>query len=210
MYGGANTKQNPEATAQQSAYKDATIARQQQQLNNYQSQPVKPKWESLLGTNGQLQQQFQVKNHLNQDYLGRLRQEGLRDPAQQSQWRMLMQQQIGMDRLASNGGLRSGAGERLGRQGALQGLLAQQRVRQQGLDYDIADNQNRLGALQNLGQQELAAADFSRNIQEGNINRTLQETTQKRFADLESYREQMQAWAAERTADATPSGGGKK
>jgi len=140
---------------------------------------------------------------------------------------MLMQQQIGrqasqananaqnqtnfaMDRLASNGGLRSGAGERLGRQGALQGLLAQQRVRQQGLDYDIADNQNRLGALQNLGQQELAAADFSRNIQEGNINRTLQETTQKRFADLESYREQMQAWAAERTADATPSGGGKK
>jgi hypothetical protein len=127
------------------------------------------------------------------------------------QGQMAGQQQQALDRMAMSGGVSAGARERMMNQGVGQGLQAQQNIFSNRLGADFADEQNRQGSLQNLGQAEQAAGAFQGNIDSQNIGSAKSELFQKRAFDTNVYNEQMRAWAAERTAAATPSsGGGKK
>ena len=206
-----------------------------QDLKNL-DRPDRPAWESMLGDDGLMKTPYQLgEGGLQTDYLGKMREQALRDPGEASQWRQLMgqrldqqmaqrgdqlaQQQAGqqaqaMNRLAMTGGLRGGAGERMGQQAATQGLLAQQRLAREGmgqrLGLDIQDEQNRLKGLSQLQAAELGTAGFRRGTQQYNIDKALQDVLQKRAADMSAYKEQMGAWGAEKTAAATPSGGGGK
>lgn len=198
--------------------------------------PDRPAWESLLGQDGLMKEQYQLgAGGMQTGFLDRMRDQALRDPGQQSQWRQLAGQQLdqrqaaqgdqlarqqagqqsqAMNRLAMTGGLRGGAGERMAGAGANNALLEQQRLARQGnqqrLGLDVQDEQNRLQGLSQLGNAEMQVGGFNRDTQKYNIDKALQDTLQKRASDLNFYNEDMRAWAAERTAQATPSGGGKK
>lgn len=183
--------------------------------------PLRPKWESMIDpSTGLLREPYQLTDAYNTGALEQLREEGLRDPGEASRWRQLQDAQIAnvgaqaqgqtqaaMNQLAMRGGLRSGAAERLAGRGAQNALTAQQQARQ---GADIADERMRLQGLGSLNQAELQAAQQAQGIQGKNIDAALQDTLQKRYADLEAYKEQLRAWGSEKAAAATPSGGGKK
>ena len=119
-----------------------------------------------------------------------------------------------MNRLAMNGGLRGGAGERMAGRLADQGLLAQQQnaraANGQRLDISAQDEQNRLSNLANLGTAELQVAGHNRAGEQFNIGNTIADINARRQFDQNNYNQDMQAWAARKTAEATPSGGGGK
>ena len=196
------------------------------QAQKYAGRPDRPEWESLIDPNtGLLQSQLMLDNQYNQDALNQLRQEGLRGPGEASAWRGLMDQRLtqqagqasagaqaatqnAMSGLAMRGGLRAGTAERLAARGADQAVEAQQRIFGQGLNLDIQDEQQRLASLGALNQAELQAGQFGQGVQQFNIQQALNENLQKRAEQINAYNEQMRAWASERTAQATPSGGG--
>ena len=235
MYGGNNPKGAPmvgtEEWEQQEARKRANelAAKEHAQAMKNVGRPDRPEWDSLLGADGLMQDQYQITNQLNQGFLEQMRADNLRQPGQQSQWRQLMEQNVQrqageaganvqsqaanqMSNLAMlGGGLRAGAAERLAGQSATQAAQAQQGVLGQRLNLDIQDEQMRQQGLMNLGQAEMGAAQYQTGIQQQNIGNALNEVLQKRAENVNAYNEQMRAWAAERTAAATPSsGGGKK
>lgn len=189
--------------------------------------PDRPVWESLLGSDGLMQDQYQVKDAYNTGALEQMRTDYLRDPGEASAWRGmqgdLLNVQAGqansqaqqdmrsaMNQMASRGGLRSGASERLAGRTADNATLARQGIMGQRMNLDLQDEQMRMQGLNTLNQAEMGAATNAQKVQEYNINAALQDTTQKRYADLEAYKEQMSAWGAQKTAEATPSGGGGK
>lgn len=196
-------------------------------LNKYAGRPDRPAWESLLGSDGLMQQPYQLQNSFNTGALDQMRSDLLRQPGEQSQWRMLQGQQLerdaaraasqaqgavsqGMNQLAMRGGLRSGAGERMASQGARNASLARQGVLGNRLRLDIADEQQRMQGLGALNQAEMGAAQNAQGVDKYNIDKALFDTMQKRYADMNAYNEEMRAWASEKTAQATPSGGGGK
>lgn len=198
--------------------------------------PDRPEWESQLGKDGLLKGNLQLDSGgLQTGFLDRMRTEGLRDPGSQSAWGALANQQIdrqqlsqrdqlgrqqagqmgqAINNLAMQGGIRGSAGERMAGRMANQGLMQQQQMARQAgdqrMNVSMQDEQNRLRNLSNLGQAEMGVAGFNQGTQKYNIGNALQENLAKRAADVNFYNEDMRAWAAERTAAATPSGGGGK
>lgn len=189
--------------------------------------PDRPEWDSLLGEDGLMQDQYQDQTQLDPRYLEQMRTDALRQPGEQSQWRQLMEQKVqgqagqamargqgqsqaAMSNLAMRGGLRGGTAERMAQSGAQQGLQAGQGVLGQRLGLDIADEEMRGKQLGALGQAEMGASQFERGGNQYNVQTALNENLQKRAESVNAYNEQMRAWAAERTAQATPSGGGGK
>jgi hypothetical protein len=189
--------------------------------------PDRPEWDSLLGDDGLMQSQYQLGNNLNTGYLEQMRKDGLRDPGTQSRWRQLMEQKVQgmagdasagaqaqtrnqMSNLAMMGGLRGGAAERLASSGARRATMAQQDIMGQRLGLDLQDEQMRNQQLAQLGNAEMGAAQFQRQGDQFNVQTALNENLQKRAEAINAYNEQMRAWAAEKTAAATPSGGGGK
>jgi len=196
-------------------------------FEKYGSMPDAPEFESIRNADGSLQNQYVLGNNLNTDYLDMMRQEGLRQPGEQSTWRQLQQQQINrqagdvqaqtaqaqaqqMDQLAMRGGVNSGAASLLAQDGMRQSLQNQQNVFGQGLQANLADEQNRLNSLNSLGQAELNTAQFNQNVDQYNIQNTLGDISQERAFDSNVFDQNMNAWASIKTADAAPSGGGKK
>lgn len=203
--------------------KDAQTRQQIKDLGR----PDRPEWESLLGADGRMQEQYQQTNNLNTGYLDQMREDGLRKPGEQSQWRGLMEQQIqnragqaaagaqaqtqnAMSNLAMQGGLRGGAAERMASSGARNAAQAKQGVLGQRLQLDIQDETMRGQQLANLGNAEMGAAQMQNQTDQFNIQNSLNENLQYRADNVNAYNEQMRAWAAEKTAAATPSSGGKK
>ena len=157
-----------------------------------------------------------------------MRSEFSRGPGEQSEFRQLQGQQLNrdaataaanvgtqtqtsLDNLASRGGLRAGASERLMGRSNRDANTARQQVLGNRLNLDLQDEQTRLSGLQGLNTANLQAAQQQQGVQQYNIQNALTDTTQKRYADLEAYREQLQAHSAQKVADATPSSsGGKK
>lgn len=187
--------------------------------------PRRPVWDSLLNQQGVLQNQYQLQDTLDTGFLDQMRADALRGPGEQSAWRQLMEQnvqrqageamasgqaqtQAALSNLAMRGGVGSGTAERVAAQGAQAGLQAGQNVLGQRLQLDIQDEANRMQGLRDLGQAEMGAAQFQQGTQQFNIQNALNEVLQRRAADINTYNEQMRAWAAERTARATPSSGG--
>lgn len=172
--------------------------------------------------------QYNLQSQIDTRFLDKMRTEGLRDPGTQSVWRQLMgnklisdaasqmsqvqkQNQMNMNTAAMRGGFGRGAMERMGQRANLNALQASQGVMRQKYGLDVQDETNRLGQLQNLGQAESAVGAAKTGVEEFNIRNRLNELMQQRAMDVNKYNERMRAWAAERTAAATPSsGGGKK
>jgi hypothetical protein len=115
--------------------------------------------------------------------------------------------------LAQRGGLSSGSRERMAKSAARDALMAQQNARRQGMvdrtNLDIQNDQTQLGLTKDLvgyDQQNAQLAgqnrDYSTNVNDKNISRTFDEQAQQRQFDMEQYKSKMQAWGAEKTADA--------
>ena len=184
------------------------------------ARPDRPAFESIRGSNGLLQPQYQLQSQLDPRAMEAARTEGLRPAGQESPWAAIAkqqqmdaltrQQQSGLstakNQLAMSGGLRTGAAERLAAQSMRGGLAARQDV---GSQIKMQDEQNRQRWLQNLPGMEINQANTLQGVDQFNISNTMQDITQKRLSDIAAYQEQMRAWAAERTAKATPSGGKK-
>jgi len=220
---GDNNKQQQYQLIDPQQYQDMM-----KDVKKYAGRPDRPEFESMLGPEGMIKEQYQLQNNLDPRYLEQMRQDGLRQPGEQSQWRKLMEQKVqgqagqamanaqgqtsnAMSNMAMKGGLRGGAAERMAGRGAQQALQAGQGVLGQRLGLDIADEQMRGQQLGALGQAEMGAAGFQRAGDQFNIQNSLNDVLQKRASDINAYNEEMRAWAAERTAASTPSsGGGKK
>ena len=128
------------------------------------------------------------------------------------------------NRLAQSGGVSGGARERLARQGAQAGFIQRQGVERQGaldrLGIRSQDEQNRMAGLQSLQGMQNQQADIqfknqqqAANNMQFNVGSRQKEQEAKRLFDANKYNQQMQAWAANKSADAqarAAGGGGKK
>lgn len=175
--------------------------------------PILRDFDSQLGAGGAIKDVYQLKNTLNTQGLEAMRGEALRNPGQMSRWAEMAkadaanqaaQQQAGQlaqakSGLAMQGGLRSGARERLAQQGQLAGLQARQNANMQ---VNMQDEQNRQKWLAMLPQQELAAAQYSSTLEDKNVGRALEELRQGRAFDATRYSEAMKAWAADKSSAA--------
>lgn len=168
---------------------------------------------------GQLKEPYQLKTQADKRGLEALRGEALRTGP--SAWRS-MEEAAQKDALAKSsagqlaqarnqmamqGGLRGGSAERLAAQGMNQNLAGGQNISR---NLAIADEQKRMQAVGQLPTAEINQATFDRGTSTYNIDKSLSEVLQKRASDINQYNQQMSAWGAERTAAATPSGGGGK
>lgn len=121
--------------------------------------------------------------------------------------------------LAMRGGASSGARERALRNADTDAMYGRQKVGAQGSmtrsALGMKDEENRLGMLGNFSKGEADIARFNTEAgaksSEFNILNSLRDREGKNAYDLETYKEQMQKWAAEKQAAATAqSGGGGK
>lgn len=110
-----------------------------------------------------------------------------------------------MSQLARMGGVGGGARTSLARSGARDALMAQQGVNQQGAASRYAINdQDTQRKQQLLGQ----TADVERAGDVQNLNTTMANLSAKAQFDANRYNQQMSAWAAKQSADATRAAGG--
>lgn len=232
MYSTQNQNQQPgswDEYSQQLAQQNLQLQKEAAQVKaENAARPDAVEFNSMIDPEtGLLGENLQLGNNLDMGALDKMRQGAYRDPGQASMWRQLQQKKLegqagqaaagaqaqtqnAMSNLAMRGGLRGGSAERMAGQGAQQANMAQQGVLGRGVDLDIADEQNRMGQLGAVNQGNLQAAQFERAGDQFNIQGALNETLQNRASDINSYNEQMRAWSAEKTAAATPSGGGGK
>lgn len=116
---------------------------------------------------------------------------------------------MAQSQLARTGGISSGARARAAQQGAKDALMAQQGVSRQGItqraDIGMQDAARR---QQLLGQ----VTDAEKQAQAANVGATMGDVTQKSAFDLSSYKDQMAAYGAKKSAEAqaAAAGGGKK
>jgi hypothetical protein len=122
----------------------------------------------------------------------------------------------GNQNLASHGGLSQGAAALAARSSARDMLAARQNVglanQQNKLGIATTDEGNRVAQLGNLANTEQQIGTYNNTLQdkqaEFNINNMLAEQQGKRAYNDNTYNQQMQAWAAAKTADATAKAGG--
>lgn len=179
--------------------------------------PLAPAFNTILDpTTGLLRDQYNVKGNIDTRGMEALRTEALRTGP--SAWRTLnenleanklaqmqgSQLSQAKNALAGTRGLSSGAGERLATQNALTGLMGRQNLSSQ---MAIADENKRMAALNALPGQELNLSQFNRGTEAANIAGATSEIGAKRQQENDQYMKQMEAWAAERVAAATPKGG---
>lgn len=167
---------------------------------------------------GLLKAPYLLNSTLNGNALNQLRGETLNQGP--SKWSQLQQQIQGDDLaanqasqiaqaqsgLASRGGLRSGASERLAQAGMRQGMMGRQQMQSNLANQDEQNRQTNLRALPGM---ELASAGYNDGTSKYNIEGAKGEMLQRRAFDANQYNESMRAWGAVKTAAATPSSGKK-
>lgn len=175
--------------------------------------PILKNFDSQLTDTGQIKDAYQIKDTLNRDALTASRNEALRDPGTMSKWgtmalsqarnqnaaSMAGQQQQARSSLAMQGGLRSGARERLASQGMQQQLQGNQSALG---SIQMQDEQNRQKWLQMQPGLELQDAQYNTTIQDRNIGRATSELQQGRDYDKYRYGQEMTAWGADKSSDA--------
>lgn len=181
--------------------------------------PIAPAFSSVLGRDGLLREPYQLGDGgYDPRAMDALRTEAFRQGP--STWRTLQQGlqtdalaknqagqfNQGVTRMASTGGISTGARERMMQKSLEQGLTGRQNINS---SLALADEENRQKTLQALPGQELQLAGFKQGTQQYNIDKALGDIFQKRAFDANAYNEQMRAWAAKETAKATPSSGKK-
>lgn len=192
--------------------------------------PVMPQFESPLKYNKSTKQyylpeEYKIQDKLNTQALQQLRSEALRNPTQASAMAQLQYQKqaleeqqarqaalgqamqgigAGQMQLASRGGLRSGAAERLAQMGATNLMKSQQAVGAEGrlarLNVALEDEKNRLAALSAMPGMEAQAAQAQEQIQQLNIAQLAEQHKLQEEKKLAAYQEQMKGWAAGKQA----------
>lgn len=182
---------------------------------------IRPEYQGMTGPDGKLLSEYTITNPLDTRYMDKMRQEGLREAGTDSQWRQLQQQDINrqasgvnanmarqqesaLDQQAMRGGVSGGTAERMAQNSVGQALKAQQNVYGMGLQADMADEQNRLSSLSNLGNAEQQLAQQNIGIQQQNINTLGMNREQQNQFEMNKYKEDMGVEAAKRTAAAAP------
>lgn len=186
--GGAKQR----ADEQQQQYEDQKA----QQIASWNAQIEQgPKFQSLLGANGQLQDAYRLNQASPWLALQNQRQAVEQQAAADSAARQASSGNAqAFSNLAMRGGISSGARERLAQSGTRGLNAARQGVQRAG-------EQNRL-AIQGQGA-EMAAKE-----QMFNIQNSLAEQQNIRNLEQQKYQEKMKALAAQRTADAIEKSGG--
>lgn len=185
-----------------------------------QGRPLAPEFRTVGDANtGLLRSEYNLQNNLNTQVLDQARQEALRDPGTMSRWGQMAltqaqnqnaaqnagQLQQAQNQLAMQGGLRSGARERL----AAQGMQQQLRGNQSALgNIQMQDEQNRQKWMQMMPGMDLQAAQYGSTLQDKNISRALTEVNAGRGMQQQQYNEAMRAWAADKTGQAAARAGG--
>lgn len=175
--------------------------------------PILRDFDSQLTNSGMIKDVYQMQNTMDKRALGAARQEALRDPGTMSRWGQMAltqaqnqnaaqnagQLQQAQNQLAMQGGLRTGARERL----ASQGMQQQLRGNQSALgNIQMQDELNRQKWLQMMPGMELQAAQYDTTIQDRNIGRSLDELRQGRDFDKYRYGQAMTAWGADKSSEA--------
>lgn len=187
---------------------DRYRAQQKASLNSYRSNmvqsarnntlPTDVKFNSPLGPDGQLKSQYQVKDP------GAVQSPWLAQQLQQQSDQQAQQLDAGNKQaqtaaatadsgLARHGGLSSGAAERVGTQAQEQAALGAQGIRSAG-------DQQRLG-MQTADMQN--ERQYQTGLQQTNLQNTLAGVDAQNQFNLGQYQTQMQAYGANKTADAT-------
>lgn len=126
----------------------------------------------------------------------------------------------GIQNLATHGGVSSGARGLAARSSSRDLLMARQNAARAGdtakLNIASTDEGNRVGQLGQLATTEQNLGQYNKTLegkqQEFNIQNMLNEQSQKRAYNDNTYNQQMSTWAANKQAEATArsGGGGKK
>jgi hypothetical protein len=181
------------------------------QAYDQNGRPILKNVESQLGADGMIKSQYQTQNTLDPRAMTAARQEYLRPAGEMSKWgQMAMSQQQNQgaqqragqlaqsqNQLAMQGGLRSGARERLAGQSMVAGQQGQQNALQ---NVQMQDETNRQKWLQMAPDMEMKNAAYGADIQNQNINRSLSEVNAGRGYDLSRYEQAMKGWAAEKSS----------
>lgn len=185
-----------------------------------QGRPMAPQFNTVGDSQtGLLQSPYNIQSQLDMRGVNAVRGEALRDPGTMSKWGQMALSQ-GRDQaaaqaagqtaqarnqLAMQGGLRSGARERL----ASQGMQQQLRSGQSQLgNIQMQDEQNRQKWLGMLPGVDLQTAQYQTGVQDKNISRALTEINAGRAMQQQQYNEGMRAWGADKTAQAAAKAGG--
>lgn len=175
--------------------------------------PILRNFDSQLGSDGMISSQYQLQPTLDRRALESVRTEALRGPGELSRYSQMAltqgqnqnasqvagQTSQAMNNLAMQGGLRTGARERLAQSGMRQNLLGNQSVLQ---NVQMQDELNRQKYLNMLPGMELQTAQYDNALQDKNINRSLTELNQGRDFDKFRYGQAMQAYGADKSSEA--------
>lgn len=195
--------------------------------------PIAPLWTNLLDPKTkQLISEYQLggKGTPYGDILARYREQAFRAPGEKSPEQMILEQRLGeaqasqlggiatdqarnqalaRSALASKRGLSGAAAERLALGSARDASMAAQDVRAAGADKLLGIQSNELQNRQDLFNR---LAGIEQDVQQKNIQGALGEVNAARQKAQEDYQNQMAAWAAGKTGQATilAGRGGKK
>ncbi len=117
---------------------------------------------------------------------------------------------MAQSQLARSGGLRGGASALLARQSQRDLMGANQGVARQGMQQRASIGQQ---DVDRKGQLMSQLGNLETQANQANLGQSTSDITRKAMFDMERYKQQMQAWGAQQSADATRAaggGGGKK
>lgn len=180
--------------------------------------PISPDYESLRGPTGELQGQYKYDPAKSAAF-AKLQEQAMAAPGESPWAKMQMQkqameqqdavaqaakqgataQQQAMSALMRQGGLGSGARTSLAKSSARDAMLAQQNVARQGISQRLGIGESDINR-----QQDLLGRVSSTELegQGKNLQTLMGDVRGKQEFDINKYRDQMQAWGANKTANA--------
>jgi len=190
-----------------------------------------PERPSFLNGSLTMPAELQIQNSYDPSYLNQYA--NYATSTEESPWLQLQRQQIGsdyanrgsqlqqqqaggvnkgMEQLAMRRGLSGGAGERLAASGVGAGMMGQQGLAREREDairqMQIAEQTGKTNAMGQLPGMEIQRAQQEMAPQQYNIGNVLNEREREFGAEMDAYKTQMAAWAAEQQANATGAAGG--
>jgi hypothetical protein len=205
---------------------------------NPDGSPIRPEFQSLLNKDtGLLGEQYQAKDMMDTSGIDAYRKRAL--GTSPSAWADLATQKQGIEeanqrsnlaanagsaaamarnQLASKGGLGRGAATSVGRQSMRDLMMGRQGIASQGatnrLNIGLQDEGDRTKMLSALPGMDLQVGQYKTGVGQWNIQKAMEEKRAKDMADMEAYKQGMQAWAAKQQGEAMRNsgggGGGKK
>lgn len=189
--------------------------------------PLLATWTSMLDDGGALKEQYKITDQGNTQALDKYRAEALRDPATQSAWAKLMNDQISSEQtiqmdagnqaiannragmfsdLAQTGGLGTGARERMMRNAGRESLLSKQRTLRDAAtnrgNIAIKDEENRQNMLGQTVNMDQSRTNYLTDIQKTNNSNLMNEVSAGRDYKQNMWNKEMESWAAGKQADA--------